>query len=383
MFLPNWSRNDTKYLSLALCKNIKAVAMRVKNMKYIQLTVAVSLTVSILIHFPELVSLFGDKEQGTLFPGISLSDVLVETGYAFVSLQILFGVSTSLFGFNRPSARMTWWKVLLSFVLAWLLSKLLGEAFVCMHHYLSVPAIDATVHHYLHPVRDFIMSAIVTGTGYIHFLIMQRQAVLVQNGELQAENVRNQYQVLKNQLNPHMLFNSLNTLQSLVRENPARAQNYIRELSRVLRYTLKEDDTHLVSLREEMDFAEAYIYLMKMRYEDNLHFDVSIDPCRMDFMLPPLSVQILIENAVKHNEISHRKPLTIQIRTEEEALDGALFLCVGNNLQPRRTTPSGTGIGLVNLAKRYGLLLNMEIRITETDGMFRVYVPLVQSHPKL
>ena len=128
---------------------------------------------------------------------------------------------------------------------------------------------------------------------------------------MQFRDLQKQYQVLKNQLNPHMLFNSLNTLQSLVRENPARAQNYIRELSRVLRYTLKEDDAHLVSLREEMDFVEAYIYLMKMRYEDNLHFDVHIDSCRMNLMLPPLSIQILIENAVKHNEISQRKPLTI------------------------------------------------------------------------
>lgn len=356
--------------------------MRVINKKYFQLTVAVSLTVSVLIHFPELVSLFGDRSQGTLFPGISLADVLFEVGYAFVSLQILFGVNTSLFGFNRPSARMTWWKILLSFMLAWVLSRLLGEAFVCIHQHFSIPAIDATVHHYLHPVRDFIMSAIVTGTGYIHFLIEQRQAVLVQNGELKAENMRKQYQVLKNQLNPHMLFNSLNTLQSLVRENPARAQNYIRELSRVLRYTLKEDDAHLVSLREEMDFVEAYIYLMKMRYEDNLYFDVHIDSCRMNLMLPPLSIQILIENAVKHNEISHRKPLTIHIWTEEEKPDGALFLCVGNNLQPRRTTPAGTGIGLANLAKRYGLLLDMEIRITETDGMFKVYIPLVQSNLK-
>ena len=91
--------------------------MRVINKKYFQLTVAVSLTVSVLIHFPELVSLFGDRSQGTLFPGISLADVLFEVGYAFVSLQILFGVNTSLFGFNRPSARMTWWKILLSFML--------------------------------------------------------------------------------------------------------------------------------------------------------------------------------------------------------------------------------------------------------------------------
>lgn len=114
--------------------------------------------------------------------------------------------------------------------------------------------------------------------------------------------------------NPHMLFNSLNTLQSLVRESPEKAQNYIHELSRVLRYTLQENDTHTVTLREEMDFVEAYIFLMKMRYEDNLSFVIEVDAHWMDYCLPPLSIQTLVENAIKHNEISNRKPLTVEIK---------------------------------------------------------------------
>ena len=352
--------------------------MCVTNRKYVQLTVVVSLAVSFLIHFPELVSLSDAQEQRTLFPDMSLADVLFEVGYAFLSLLALFVVNTVFFKFNRPNTRMTWWKVALSFILVWLLSKALGGAFVFLHHHFSIPAIDATVHHYLHPVRDFMMSIVVTGTCYIYYLTAQWQAMLLQNGELQAENVRNQYQALKNQLNPHMLFNSLNTLQSLVREGPERAQDYICQLAHVLRYTLKENDTHVVTLREEMDFVEAYIYLMKMRYEDNLHFIVEVDSRCLDYVLPPLSIQTLVENAVKHNEISSRKPFVIEIGIIRSPADGTFSLFVENVLQPRRTVSSGTGIGLVNLAKRYELLSGKEIKITEADGRFRVCIPLMK-----
>lgn len=355
------------------------VRMIVINKKYILMTVLVSLLVSFLIHFPELVSLADTVEQETLFPGMSAVDVLFEVGYTFLSLLVLFAVNSLLFGFNNPRVRVSWWKVLLSFVLMWLLSRLLGALFVYMHRNFNIPAIDAMVHQYLHPMRDFIISLIVTGACYISYLIRGRQEVLLQNGKLAAENIQNQYQALKNQLNPHMLFNSLNTLLSLVRENPEKAQDYIRELSRVLRYTLQDNDAHVVTLREEIDFVDAYIFLMKMRYEDNLHFHIGIDERLMDYCLPPLSVQTLVENAIKHNEISNRKPLTIDIRTVRmPGAEGEASLCIGNDLQLRRTALSGTGIGLANLAKRYDLLFGKEIQITEANGKFSVCIPLVK-----
>lgn len=114
---------------------------------------------------------------------------------------------------------------------------------------------------------------------------------MIENEQLQAENIRNQYEVLKNQLNPHMLFNSLNTLRSLVRENQDKAQDYIQELSRVLRYTLQSNESQSVSLREEMEFASAYIFLLKMRFENNLQFDIQIAKSfRNDYRLPPMAV---------------------------------------------------------------------------------------------
>lgn len=293
--------------------------------------------------------------------------------FTFVSLLILFAINTRLFHFNQASIKITAAKILLSFILTWILSNLLGQVFVFLHRTFDIPAIDAMVHHYLHPLRDFIMACLVTSSCCIIYLVRRQQLVLIENEQLQAENIRNQYEVLKNQLNPHMLFNSLNTLRSLVRENQDKAQDYIQELSRVLRYTLQSNESQSVSLREEMEFASAYIFLLKMRFENNLQFDIQIGKSFEDYRLPPMAVQVLIENAVKHNEISDRKPLTIHISTDSEG-----YLSVSNDIQPKWTATPGTGIGLANLAKRYRLLFKQDIQITE-DKEFTVCIPLIDE----
>ena len=326
--------------------------------KYFLSTVIISLMVAVLIHFPESVSLFDRFESHSLFPGMKFMDV---------------AINTRLFHFNQASIKITAAKILLSFILTWILSNLLGQVFVFLHRTFDIPAIDAMVHHYLHPLRDFIMACLVTSSCCIIYLVRRQQLVLIENEQLQAENIRNQYEVLKNQLNPHMLFNSLNTLRSLVRENQDKAQDYIQELSRVLRYTLQSNESQSVSLREEMEFASAYIFLLKMRFENNLQFDIQIAKSFEDYRLPPMAVQVLIENAVKHNEISDRKPLTIHIVTNNEG-----YLSVSNDIQPKRTAASGTGIGLVNLAKRYRLLFKQDIQITE-DKEFSVCIPLIDE----
>lgn len=350
-------------------KRIRAIY----NDKYLLSTLIISLAVAVLIHFPESVSLFDGFESHTPFPGMKFADVANEILFTFLSLLILFAVNTRLFHFNQTSMKITWQKIILSFVLTWILSNFLGQCFVYLHKTFDIPAIDAMVHHYLHPLRDFIMSSLVTSSCYIIYLIRRQQQVIVENEQLKAENIRNQFEVLKNQLNPHMLFNSLNTLRSLVRENQDRAQDYIQELSHVLRYTLQGNESQCVTLREEMDFVSAYIFLLKMRFEDNLRFEINITHNSEEYLLPPMSIQMLIENAVKHNEISNRRPLTITIATDSE--EGLL---VSNPIQSKLTATTGTGIGLVNLDKRYRLLFRQEIQITE-DRNFTVRIPLIRK----
>ncbi len=340
--------------------------------RYTLFIILVSISVAVLIHFPELVSLFDVFEGRKLFPGMTPMDVANEVFFTFISLVILFEVNILLFHFNQSAVKITWQKMVLSLILTWLLSSLLGKCFVFLHHTFNIPAIDAMVHHYLHPLRDFIMTCTVSGSCYIAYLIRRQQEVVVENQQLQAENILNQYEALKNQLNPHMLFNSLNTLRSLVREDQEKAQEYIQELSRVLRYTLQGNESRSVFLKDEMDFVSAYIFLLKMRFEDNLFFDIRIDKRYESYLLPPMAVQMLIENAVKHNEISNRRPLTIRICTESGRL------IVSNPVQPKLTASAGTGIGLANLAKRYTLLYKQEIQITENEN-FTVCIPLISN----
>lgn len=349
------------------------IAKAIKKDKYILSTVIISLAVAVLIHFPESVSLFDRFESHSLFPGMKFIDVANEILFTFLSLLLLFAINTRLFHFNQASIKITGTKILLSFIVTWILSNLSGQFFVFLHRTFDIPAIDAMVHHYLHPLRDFIVACLVTSSCCIIHLIFKQQLVLIENEQLQAENLRNQYEVLKNQLNPHMLFNSLNTLRSLVRENQDKAQDYIQELSRVLRYTLQSNESQCVSLREEIEFVSAYIFLLKMRFENNLQFDIQISNAYEEYLLPPMAVQVLIENAVKHNEISNRKPLTIHITTDDND-----NLSISNDIQPKWTATSGTGIGLANLAKRYRLLFKRDIQITE-DREFTVCIPLIEK----
>lgn len=334
----------------------------------------ISAVVSLLIHFPEVLSLSDSFEQHALFPGMQIGDVVNEIVFTFISLLILFWINTRIFHFDNPMARMTALKIVLSFLLVWIISNLLGQIFVLLHHNFNIPAIDAMVHHYLHPLRDFIMSCIVVGSCYIIHLILKQQKFMVENQQLRTESILNQYEVLKSQLNPHMLFNSLNTLQALIRDEPSKALSYTHELSCVLRYTLQSNDSKHVTLEEEMKFVKAYIFMMKMRYEENLSFNIEINEHFNLYVLPPMSIQILIENAIKHNEISNRRPLTLSIQTKE---DGTLV--VRNSIQAKLTTSKGPGIGLDNLAKRYRLLFHLDIQISVENDTFCVQLPLIKS----
>ena len=314
--------------------------------RYTLFILIVSISVATLIHFPELVSLFDVFESQTLFPGMRPADVASEVFFTFISLVILFEVNILLFHFNQPAVKITWQKMILSLILTWILSSLLGKCFVFLHHTFDIPAIDAMVHHYLHPLRDFIITCTVSGSCYISYLIRRQQEVVIENQQLQAENILNQYEALKNQLN--------------------------QELSRVLRYTLQGNDSKSVCVKDEIEFVSAYIFLLKMRFEDNLSFDICIDNKYANYYLPPMAVQMLIENAVKHNEISDRHPLNIRIYTEGEEL------IVTNPVQPKLTATTGTGIGLANLAKRYHLLYKREIQISENE-QFTIRIPLIPS----
>lgn len=219
-------------------------------------------------------------------------------------------------------------------------------------------------------MRDLFMTLVVVFTSEIIYLSYKKQQTELRNQELIAENAGTRYETLKNQVNPHFLFNTLNTLNSMIKIDPDKAQEYVRKLSSVFRYTLQNRE--VITLEEEMKFTEDYCDLMQIRYGDSLNFTVDTAPEYENYIIVPLSIQCLVENAIKHNVISKQQPLEISITTGKDAM-----LTVSNPIQPKIEPEPGEGIGLANLAERYRLKFNREIEVKNSGGCFSVSVPVI------
>lgn len=189
---------------------------------------------------------------------------------------------------------------------------------------------------------------------------------------LQKENLQSQFDVLKQQVNPHFLFNSLNVLTSLIKLEPDLAEKFSEQLSKVYRYVLENKDNELVDLNTELNFLDAYIFLLNIRFVDKLRVNINIPADRRGEQIIPLAMQLLIENAIKHNIMSKSEPLSIDIFIDDEN-----FLNIVNNLQERPSQLVSTGVGLKNIQNRYLLLNNTEPVFEKTNTHFIAKVPLV------
>ncbi len=199
------------------------------------------------------------------------------------------------------------------------------------------------------------------------FLIAWRQAA-IDVEKLKTEQISSQYNSLKNQVNPHFLFNSLNALSSLVYDNQDKAVEFIRKLSQVYRYVLESMDEEIVPIGKEMDFVQNFIFLQKIRFGDNLL--VNFNNAEPNRYVPPLAIQLLVENAIKHNVISEKDPLSINIEINDS-------LCIVSNSLKEKKVKDSTGIGLANIKSRYHYLTDKEINIEKTEDSFQVTIPLL------
>ncbi|MBC8153544.1 MAG: histidine kinase [Bacteroidetes bacterium] len=189
---------------------------------------------------------------------------------------------------------------------------------------------------------------------------------------LARESVQSQLEVLKNQLDPHFLFNSMNTLAALIDDENIDAQRYLEHLSDVYRYVLVSRSKNTVPLDEEIAFLDAYVYLNKIRFRDNLQVEKQLSPEACRQYVTPLSLQMLIENAIKHNVVSKEKPLKIRIHHEENG-----YLVVENNIQEKTILEKSTRVGLQNIINRYSLLTDRQVEVIRNGGLFTVKIPLL------
>lgn len=196
---------------------------------------------------------------------------------------------------------------------------------------------------------------------------------IVAQETLRREYVQSQLEGLRSQVNPHFLFNSLNTLTYLIPEDSDRAVKFVQKMSKVYRYILEIKDQQLVSLEEELKFLEAYIFLLKERFGDNLNIEVEVPKAYYGLHLIPLSLQMLMENVIKHNVISVDKPLAVKLWVENDQL------MVRNNLQRKAQAMPSTKVGLENIKHRYSFYTDQAMEVMETSDHFVVGLPLLKS----
>lgn len=203
------------------------------------------------------------------------------------------------------------------------------------------------------------------------YLFKKWKKSLVLAASLEKENIQSQFDALKNQINPHFLFNSLSVLSSIIPTEPEKAVDFVTKFSKIYRYVLDVQDETVVELKNEFDFIMSYVFLQKIRFGENLKIVTSIDAKVLNNFILPLSLQLLIENAIKHNEISDTYPLTITISNTKE------YLIVRNNLQQIEDDNNSTKIGIKNLTKRYKLISDSSPKFYVEENYFVAEIPFI------
>ncbi len=217
----------------------------------------------------------------------------------------------------------------------------------------------------------FLISMVVAILFYAAYFYKFYKEKQVKEQKIIAGSASARFDALKNQLDPHFLFNSLNVLTSLIDEDPHQAQNFTTSLSKVYRYVLEQKNKDLVTVDEELKFARTYVRLLKMRFEDSIIFEIPDQCSQPEAKIVPLSLQLLLENAVKHNIVTSSRPLHIKVFEEGSNL------VVSNNLQEKQVVKKSSGVGLQNIRQRYQILTDREVDIQKNSSEFRVTLPML------
>ena len=216
-----------------------------------------------------------------------------------------------------------------------------------------------------------VFTFVIISAVHIIYLYKYYQETKLKEQKIIAGTANAKFESLKNQIDPHFLFNSLNVLSSLIEENPENAQRFTTSLSKIYRYVLEQKDKELVTVSEELAFAKTYMNLLKMRFENSITYELPDNFDNSDAKVVPLSLQLLLENTIKHNVVSENKPLHIKIYIKDN------FLVVENNLQKKEVLQDRKGVGLQNIVSRYAILSERKVLIDENKEAFAVYLPIL------
>jgi two-component system, LytTR family, sensor kinase len=265
-------------------------------------------------------------------------------------------------------------RIIFEMLLTIIISSIVMYIVLTIH--MKILGIENDLKHYTfydNIIIAIIVNIIAVSITELVFFINKWKKSLVEAEQLKRQNIEIQYAALTSQVNPHFLFNSLNALNSLIQTDPAKALIFNREFAKIYRYVLDSKDKLVVTLQEELNFLNSYLYLQKIRFDTALQYQIEINYNCIDYYLPPLSLQLLVENSIKHNEISEEKPLHIKITGE------GMELTIINNYQPIEAGNRSGGIGLKNLIERYSHYTDIEPVFKIENMEYIARIPLLKD----
>lgn len=313
------------------------------------------------------------------YRGIVWMDALKGVGITFVYSFIITAANlyyneylTDKYSWEQQTQKRLWYGAIGSILLTTLaygLARMLDEV-VFFGADLIQFVQNENISNY---VFVLLIAVLVSAILHAFYFYKALQDTKVKEQKIIAGTASAKFDALKNQLDPHFLFNSLNVLTSLIEEDPYQAQKFTTSLSKVYRYVLEQKNKDLVTVDEELQFARTYMKLLKMRFEDSIHLEIPDMCSNPEAKIVPLSLQLLLENAVKHNIVTSKKPLRIKV----EELDDTLV--ISNNLQEKQVVKKSTGVGLQNIRQRYDILTDRVVGIEKTTFHFKVYLPMLSK----
>lgn len=344
----------------------KRITLELKKTKQ-SLLIGIALLISVLVNLPRVLQLYEIVENlAESFAQVTLADVIIRIVFLFVFSWIVLQLNSNwklkymhLHIVTKSAITIVLNTVLFFatvFVLIFVHEKVIGEV------------MNSPDRGLLYFVYFMVLLIAIFIARILRFQIIH-QADIAEKELLKQQNLQNELSALKNQINPHFLFNSLNSLNSLIRGNKE-ATTFVNKLSFMYRYILQSGQQDFVTLKEELKFLESYVHLIRVRYRDRFDINIAIPETLLNEKIPVLTLQLLVENAVKHNEISENSPLLVKLYSNDN------YLVVENAIKPRTTFVDSTGQGLANINKRYLLLKQKHISISDTNAIFKVKLPL-------
>ncbi len=343
-----------------------------KKRNFFIIAILISFLVSIIESLPMLIFYV----KGWVYPievnifniGSGLSLVIWQI-FVFINIQISFFVNYLILKPFDIDEKRKRFKVLISLVTSIAIFFLIAISISVFTNFPDHVVYGANF------ARSLVVNSIALSFTNFTRINFKAYTIKLENEILKKEKIKGQYETLKNEVSPHFLFNSLSVLQGLVNNDKDKANEYIKHLSNLLRTTLESNQKKFITILEELELAKAYVFLLEMRYGKNLNINVDIPDSFNFHLIPPLTIQTLIENAVKHNEISKKNPLKIDVGINENGQ-----LRVLNKIQKKRTSEPSLGVGLPNLSKRFQLLVGKDIQIYDDQEKFYVDLPLEKNN---